>query len=107
MNKILEQIWPLIIGLVFLWFVQNEIIIFIALSIVIGITFKISYQKNEFKWLIIGIIIGILLEIGGDYFYKLQIWTSGSFFGIPIWLPILWGYVFVIVRRIGNIVVKK
>ncbi|MBD3361563.1 hypothetical protein GF358_02095, partial [Candidatus Woesearchaeota archaeon] len=102
MNEILKQVWPFIIGLIFLWFVKNEILIFAALIIVILITFKIEYSKNEFYWLIIGIIFGILLELGGDYFYKLQTWSSGMLFGIPIWLPLLWGYVFVIVRRIGN-----
>jgi len=106
MNKILKEIWPLLLGLVFLWFVKNEFLIFIGLLLIIGISFKINYEKNEFYWLFIGIITGITLEIGGDYFYKLQFWTSGSFFGLPLWLPLLWGYIFVIVRRIGNLVVK-
>lgn len=107
MNKIIKQIWPLVIGLVFLWFAQNELLITIGILLVIILTFKTEYHKNELKWLFIGIITGIILELGGDYFYKLQFWSKGSFFGVPIWLPLLWGYIFVIVRRIGNIVVKK
>jgi hypothetical protein len=107
MNKILKEIWPMLIGLVILFFIHTEIIITIVTLAVILITFKIRYEKNEAYWFFTGIIIGILLEIGGDMFYKLQFWSQGSFFGIPLWLPLFWGYLFVIVRRIGNIVVKK
>lgn len=107
MNKIIQQIWPLVIGLVFLWFVKNEIITTIGILLVILITFKIDYHKKEFYWLLIGIITGTICELGGDYFFKLQFWADGAFFGIPLWLPLLWGYMFVIIRRIGNIVVGK
>ena len=46
MKEIIRQIWPLLIGLVFLWFIKNEIAIFIALLVIIGITFKIDYHKQ-------------------------------------------------------------
>jgi membrane-bound metal-dependent hydrolase YbcI (DUF457 family) len=77
--------------------------LFVVLLIVL--TFLIRYYKNEWKILFIGIVLSLFFEIGGDLIYKAQFWENASFFGIPLWLPLLWGYGFIIIRRVGNFII--
>ncbi len=86
--------------------IKNEFFITLSTLILILIFFKIKYYDNELRLLIIGVFVGVVLELGGDLIYKLQYWNNASFFGIPVWLPIIWGFGFVIIRRIGNFIVK-
>ena len=95
----------IIFPIIFL-FTQSEIIVSIFILTMAFIAYKIKYNKNEIKLFIIGIILGIIMEIGGDLIFKMQYWENASFFGIPLWLPILWGYAFVFIIRIGNHIIK-
>lgn len=83
------------------WITSATIILFLIIN------FKwIEYEQHEWKVFLIGVIIGIIAEIGGDLVYKLQYWENGSFFGIPLWLPLLWGYGFIFIRRVGNQIIN-
>ncbi|MDD3174976.1 MAG: hypothetical protein PHU51_00695 [Candidatus Nanoarchaeia archaeon] len=107
MNKqILFDIFLFILPLPFMWFTHNELFISLLVLCLIITTFSIKYEKNEIYLLLLGIIAGIIAEIGGDYFNKVQYWEQGSFFGVPFWLPLLWGYGVVYFRRIGNWIVS-
>lgn len=106
-KKVVSYI-PAVMAFALLPFLKgDEIRITIMLIIVIGITFVIEYKKKEWAVLLAGIIIGFLVEFSGDAVYQLQYWEQASFFGLPIWLPILWGYGFVMIRRIGNLITSE
>ena len=108
-NKFLEillQVFLLILGLVVIWIIRNEIIISFAIIILLLLSFKIRYYKKEGLLFLTGAVTGFTLEIVSDLIYKLQYWQEGSLFGIPIWLPILWGYGFIFIRRIGNLIIE-
>lgn len=104
--EIIKEFIPILIGFIAIWIIRQEIIISIILILILLLTFKIKYNKNEIYLFIFGIITGFVIEVGSDLIYKLQYWENGSLFGIPIWLPLLWGYGFIFIRRIGNIIVK-
>ena len=104
--KLAKQALPIIIFPICLLITQNELAIAIVLIFMTAITFWISYEKNEYRVFLLGLILGLVMEIGGDAIYKMQYWDNGSLFGIPIWLPFLWAYGFIIIRRIGNIIIK-
>ena len=106
-NHIIFHILPLLLAFLSISVVRSEFGITIVVLILLAVSFYFKYYKGEWKILVIGIIAGIILEVGGDMLYQLQYWAEGSLMGIPIWLPIFWGYVFVFTRRIGNIIVKK
>jgi hypothetical protein len=114
MNK-LKDLWTSIIVpsiLLMLFFVtlamfESEIISSIILLLFIIITFTIKHNHREWLLVLIGIILGIVFEVGGDLIYKLQYWNSGMLFGLPLWLPLLWGFGFLIIHRVGAIIVKK
>lgn len=108
MNKIKEIFFEsiiILIAILLIFFFKSEIIITIfALSAII-ITFIIKYHKKEIYVLIFGIFMGIIFELIGNILLG-QIWGEASFFKIPIWLPLTWGYGFILIRRVGNILVK-
>ena len=104
--NILLNIALLIIFSVLFFLTSNEWILTGLIVLLIILALKIEYHKREWLLLLIGIICGVILEVGGDAIYKLQYWTYGSFFGIPLWLPLFWGYAFILINRIGKVVVK-
>ncbi|MGE0793218.1 MAG: hypothetical protein AB7V77_03520 [Candidatus Woesearchaeota archaeon] len=108
MNKqLFFDIFLFIIPLILLWFVRNELSVALGLMFLLFLTFSIKYEKNEIYLFLIGVVCGIVAEVGGDYFNQIQYWENGLFFGVPLWLPILWGYGVVYFRRLGNYIVKK
>ena len=106
-ESLLFQLIPLGFVLVIFLFTQKEIYITAGIMLLIGLSFAIRYYHNEWKVLLFGIVLGFVFEIGGDLIYKAQYWENASLFGIPIWLPLMWGYGFIFIRRIGNILTKK
>jgi general stress protein CsbA len=105
--KVTLRTLPLLGPLLLFIITKNEYIVSLGILLFMALTFKIKYYKREWIIFIVGIICGIVGELGGDLIYKLQYWDSGSFFGIPLWLPLFWGYGFVFMRRIGNLIVKN
>jgi len=94
-------------GFFLVMLLRDELAITAIVLLAIIVLFNIRYAKGEFFLLLLGILSGVIIEIGGDTVYHLQYWSQGSFFGIPIWLPLLWGYGFVLIRRLGDLIVKN
>lgn len=68
---------------------------------VVLLMFAVQDHKHE-PWLfLIGIAVGLIVEVGMRIFGYQQVWTEGSFFGVPYWLPIIWGAGFVLITRFG------
>lgn len=70
----------------------------IAISI---ITFASWSNHNEYKLFFVGLFLGTFFEVGFRLFGNQQYWTNASFFGVPYWLPICWGLLFVLITRLG------
>jgi hypothetical protein len=108
MNKakeILIELIPVIILLILICFFRTELEITIFAAIAMFAAFKIKYQKREIHLLLFGAIMGVIFESIGNSLLG-QSWPQASFFAIPIWLPLTWGYGFILIRRIGNIIIK-
>lgn len=105
-KRFLIEIFLVVITILLLWTAQHEVIISLWMVILVFICFVLEYHPREWILFAMGIIFGIIIEIGGGIMYKLQYWQSGMFFGIPLWLPIAWGFVFMFVRRLGNFIVN-
>jgi TctA family transporter len=106
-DNILFQLIPLFLVLGIFLVTQREVYVTIGILFLIGLSFAIKYYKKEWKVLLLGMILGFLFEMAGNFVYKAQYWNNASLFGIPIWLPLMWGYGFIFIRRIGNILVKR
>lgn len=100
------QLLQLIAVFVVLTFTRNEIIFTLVIAALLLVNFKIKYNKNEWGLFFIGCLAGFIIEIALGKIYRMQYWQQDSLFGVPVWLPLLWGYGFVFIRRIGNLIVK-
>jgi len=107
MTKTYVPFIPFIIALIAAPVLQHELWTTAVIVMCIGIFFYLYAVKGEAFLLALGILFGVLVEVGGDAIYKLQYWENGSFLGIPFWLPLYWGFCFVMIRRFGNLVVKS
>jgi hypothetical protein len=56
---------------------------------------------------ITGLIFGLFIELFLGLIIRTQFWENASFFGIPYWLPIVWGYGFIVIYKIGDFIVYK
>jgi hypothetical protein len=106
-----KSLWYTIIpALLFPWvflFTQNEFIVAGWVVILTVFLFSLRYERKEWILFLIGLIAGIIAEVGGDMIAKMQYWNNGSLLGIPLWLPLLWAFGFIVIRRIGNMIVEK
>jgi len=108
LQKIVEEILPLLILPVFFLITKNEILFSIILFALLFAVFKVKYFKNEWLLFFVGTLFGLLFEIGGDLIYKIQYWNGDFIIGkIPLWLPLMWGFGFIFINRLGNLVVKR
>ena len=108
LKEILFQILSLIIAFIILTITKgNELIFTITVIFVLLINFKIKYYKGEWALFFIGLILGFFIEVILGLFYRMQYCQDSTLLGVPIWLPIIWGYAFVFIRRIGSIIIKN
>ncbi len=75
-------------------------IIYLVLSVTL-----ISLHKNKTELIIFayGIVIGLFVEVLGTKVSGYESFGQPDFLGIPVWLPVAWGYGFVAMKRIGAI----
>lgn len=110
LKKKLFDILPILIsivfGLIMMAFIKGEILLTLGFALIVLVNFFVKYHKREWLLFALGFFSGIFFEVLGDVLFKLQYWAHGSLFGLPFWLPLMWGFGFVAMRRIGNIVVE-
>ena len=98
-RQILQEAFPIILMLALIPFVRNDYYLaasFIAITVV---AFLVEYRRKDLVLFLIG---SLIFSLGEALFIATDIETfkRTSLFGImPIWLPILWGYIFVALRR--------
>jgi hypothetical protein len=76
------------------------------LAFVLTAFLMLRTEKGEWLLLFLGIGTGLVIEVGLGMVARTQHFDYASLFGVPFWLPIIWGYGFVAMRRIGNSIVS-
>ncbi len=79
----------------------------LAMIVLAFIGFALYQSTNilgESLLLMIGLLLGIIIEVGLGLVLRTQHWENASFLGVPYWLPLIWGYGFVTIHRLGEIV---
>ncbi len=97
--KIVPNVLPIILMIGLIPVIENDFWltgIYLAIMIV---WFLIKREKNDFLFLVFGFFVMIIAE----YFFistGVETFTRNSFLGVmPIWLPFLWAYAFVAMKR--------
>lgn len=85
--------------------IHNELFLTLLASL-LSIAILVRAERGEFYLFGLGVLLGLTIEVGLGQVARLQHWDHASLFGVPFWLPIIWGFGFVAMRRIGNIVVQ-
>lgn len=106
-KPISKEITPFLIAILLSSFLRNEIIVTIIFAVIILTLFLTRYKKKELLIFIFGFLTGLFIEIWGQLVGFFQWQTFNSILLIPLWLPLSWGYSFVVIRRIGNILIKN
>lgn len=100
---IVIQTIPVLCMLGLIYLVSNEYLLSLLFILIIVSVLCIKYEKLDFTALVLGMLVmtcGELLFIGSG----VEVFTRTSLFGVmPLWLPILWGYCFVVIKRAVNI----
>ena len=102
LTKVFIETLPILFGifLSYLFWQDNVLLLIIYLVLTLGLIY-FHKDKPEFIIFAYGILIGAIVEVIGTQISGYQSFTKPDFGGIPIWLPIVWGYGFVAMKRIG------
>lgn len=57
----------------------------------------------ERRLYVVGLLFGIIVEVVIANVDRAQHWENASLFGVPAWLPLIWGLAFVGINRIGYV----
>ena len=106
MNKIINillNLIPIILMLILIRIMENDYLLTLIYILIIILSFIFKYETKDLLFLFIGLIV---MTIGKYFFIKTNVETfnRNTLFNImPLWLPFLWAYVFVTIKRSINI----
>ncbi len=101
--KTLLNVIPIILMLILIPIIKNDYLLSLIYILIIILSFIFKYETKDLLFLFIGLIV---MTIGKYFFIKTNVETfnRNTLFNImPLWLPFLWAYVFVTIKRSINI----
>lgn len=107
MEKVAKIIWngiPVLIMIGLIPLIENDYLLTLIYIILISVALFIKHSGGDFKILIFGFLIMTIFE----YIFistGVEIFIRKSFLGVmPLWLPFLWAYGFVTIKRVISII---
>ncbi len=85
----------------------SEVLMTLVYIIILISLFKIRYQIQELKLFFLGVFCGIIVEGWGKILFLFSWQKFNSILPVPLYIPIAWGFAFIVMRRIGNTMMKK
>ncbi len=104
--KIFLNLIPVLFMIILIPIIENDYLLAAIYIVVITVSFFIKYEEDDNFFFIFGFIAMIIAEF---IFVstKVEVFYRNSLFGIiPFWLPFLWAYAFVVMKRGINILKK-
>jgi hypothetical protein len=96
---IIKEAFPTIIMIGLIPFVLNDYVLTLLYVVIIIVAFSVKREKSDFPIFIFGFIAMIISE----YIFistGVETFIRHSLFGVmPLWLPFLWAYSFVAIKR--------
>ena len=107
MKTILLYILSIAVMIALIPLIQNDFILAGAYVIFIAATLGIKREKNDWLFLVFG-FIGLFCS---EYFFistGVETFDRHTLFGVmPVWLPFLWAYAFMIIARCIRVLDRK
>jgi len=101
---ILLNILPVLLMIALIPLIKDDYALAVAYIVIIVAAFRIKRESKDFLVFSVGLV---LLAISESIFISTGVETFNrvTLFGLmPIWLPILWGYAFVAIKRVVLII---
>jgi hypothetical protein len=90
---------PVILMVAIIPIFKNDYLLFAVYGLIIIIAFAVKYQANDILFFSFGFFAMMISE----YFFistGVETFLRNSLFGLmPLWLPLLWAYGFVAIKR--------
>ena len=90
---------PILIMIGLIPFISNDYLLTLVYTVIIVVSFVIKKTKND----LLVLVFGFLIMIASEYLFVrtgVETFQRNSLFGLmPLWLPFLWGYGFVAIKR--------
>ena len=97
--KIMLYILPIIVMIALIPLIKNDVILTGVYIFIIAVTLGIKKEKKDWAFLLFG-FVGLFLSESFFIWTGVETFNRHSLFGImPLWLPFLWAYAFLIMRR--------
>jgi len=97
---------PVIVMIGLIPFIKNDYILTLIYVGIIAISLAVKFERNDLPVL----IFGFLIMIASEYLFistGVEAFQRNTLFGImPLWLPFLWSYGFVAIKRSVEILNK-
>lgn len=97
--KILLNAFPVLLMIILIPFVKNDYLLAAVYVLITVVFFLVKYESKEYIYFLFGFVVitffeWVFVSTGAEIFQR------RSLFGImPIWLPIIWAYSFVAIKR--------
>lgn len=106
-NLLIIHSTPFLLGILLSYlFWQSNILLLFIYIIATVITILAGKDKKAESWVLLyGLIIGFLVETIGTHISGYQSFTKPEILSIPYWIIVVWGYAFVLMKRINFIIV--
>ena len=102
LDIIIESI-PILLMIGLIPIIKNNYVLSLAYIFIIAISLYAKYEKREYVFLVAGFVLMLIFE-SIFLITKVEVFARNSLFGImPLWLPFLWAYAFVAIKRVINI----
>ena len=102
-KTILINLIPVILMIGLIPLVKNDYWLALVYAVIIIISWSVKYEKKEYIFLLFG-LFGMMIS---EYFFVstgVETFERNSLLGVmPLWLPFLWAYGFVVIKRAVNI----
>src|SRR5579885_2103544 len=104
LGLIILDFLPILIMIELIRLTANDYLLTVVYIILIAICFFIKRERNDFLVFLLGFVA---LTISESFFIStgVETFVRHTLFGImPLWLPFLWGYAFVAIKRTLKII---
>ena len=99
LEKILIEVIPILLMIGLIPLIGNDYLLTGLYLIIICVSLLMKYEKKDLLFLLFGLGVMTLSEF---IFIStgVETFNRASFIGMPIWLPFLWAYAFVVIKRV-------
>jgi hypothetical protein len=101
--RILLNALPVLAMIALIPLVADDYILTFIFVVIIALSFLVRYERQD----TLALVLGVLVMTLGEYIFistGVETFERISFLGVmPLWLPVLWGYCFVAIKRTARI----